>query len=84
MSPALYFVLCMDKLSHPISQAVDEGRWIAPRAGRSGPIVSHLMFADDLLLFGQATNNQIMCVKDIMDNFCNMSGQEVSVGKTSI
>jgi hypothetical protein len=47
----------MDKLSHIILQAVEEGKWRGIQAGRTGPMISHLMFADDLLLFGEATEN---------------------------
>jgi hypothetical protein len=74
----------MDKLSHLISHAVDEGRWKTMRAGRNGPLVSHLMFADDLLLFGEASTNQMKCVTDILSLFCRLSGQQVSQEKTSI
>jgi hypothetical protein len=42
------------------------------------------MFADDLLLFGEATENQMDCVMNILTKFCSMSGQEVSYEKTSI
>jgi hypothetical protein len=82
ISPYL-FVMCIDKLSHLISHAVDTGDWKAIRAGRGGPIVSHLMFADDLL-FGEATEDQINCVMKVLKFFSNMSGQEVSQEKTSI
>jgi hypothetical protein len=75
--------MCIDKLSHLISHAVDTGDWKAIRAGRGGPIVSHLMFADDLL-FGEATEDQINCVMKVLKFFSNMSGQEVSQEKTSI
>lgn len=71
-------MLCLDKLSHLISYAVEAGDWKALRAGRNGPLVSHLMFADDLLLFGEATEMQINCVTKILGNFCRMSGQQVS------
>lgn len=54
MSPYI-FVLCMDKLSHLIAEEVEEKRWCPLKAGRAGPAVAHLMFADDLLLFGKAT-----------------------------
>jgi hypothetical protein len=52
MSPYL-FVICMDKLSHLIMEAIDDGKWKPMRAGRNGPLISHLMFADDLLLIKQ-------------------------------
>jgi hypothetical protein len=74
----------MDKLSHLIMHAVEEGRWNGIKAGRHGPVVSHLMFADDLLLFGEANERQMQCVMDTMETFCSMSGQEVSIEKTSI
>jgi hypothetical protein len=83
ISPYL-FVLCMDKLSHLILHGVEQGLWKTLRAGRNGPMVSHLMFADDLLLFGEANLNQINYVMEVLNLFCSMSGQEVSVEKTSI
>ncbi|CAJ2675557.1 unnamed protein product [Trifolium pratense] len=83
ISPYL-FVLCMDKLSHFIMHAVNEGDWRGIKAGRTGPMVSHLMFADDLLLFGEATEKQMKCVIDILQRFCMISGQEVSHEKTSV
>lgn len=73
MSPYL-FVLCMDKLSHIISEAVYDGDWI----------LSHLMFADDFLLFGQTTDRQMQCIMNILNKFFLLSGQKVSIEKTSI
>ncbi|MCH87265.1 ribonuclease H, partial [Trifolium medium] len=61
-----------------------KGEWRAIRAGRNGPFISHLMFADDLLLFGEATELQMSCVIRILNLFCRLSGQQVSAEKTSI
>lgn len=83
MSPYI-FVLCIDKLYHLISQAVEEDGWKPLREGRNMPMVSHLMFVDDLLLFGKADASQIRCVNRVLEEFCRMSGQKVSVEKTSI
>jgi mannosylglycoprotein endo-beta-mannosidase len=83
ISPYL-FVLCMDKLSHIIIKAVEDGRWNGIKAGRNGLMISHLMFADDLLLFGEATEAQMKCVLDSLNLFCAMSGQETSQEKTSV
>jgi len=54
------------------------------RAGRNGPLIPHLMFADDLLLFSEATKEQMGGVLNILNDFCQLSGQQVSHEKTSI
>ena len=53
------FILCMDKLSHIISDTVEKKLWNPMRVGTNGPAISHLMFADDLLLLGEASMDQI-------------------------
>jgi hypothetical protein len=83
ISPYL-FVMGMDKLSHLNCHVVNQGEWKPIKVGRNGPSVSHLMFDDDLLLFGQATVLQMQCVMRILDEFCTLSGQRVSNEKTSI
>lgn len=44
--------------------------------------VSHLFFADDLLLFAEATHEQAGCIKEGLDNFSRASGQKVSYNKS--
>jgi hypothetical protein len=78
------FVLCMDKLTHLIVEAVDSGKWHPLKAGKAGPAISHLMFADDLLLFGKATEENVKAITDTLDSFSSLSGQMVSLEKTSI
>lgn len=53
-SPYL-FVICMEDLSHIIADAVNNGIWKPMKAGRHGPSISHLIFADDLLVFAEAS-----------------------------
>ncbi|XP_058775278.1 uncharacterized protein LOC131649534 [Vicia villosa] len=83
MSPYL-FVLCMDKLSHLIEHAINEKHWKSFQLGRNGVSILHLMFADDLLIFGEANKAQLNCVKATLETFCSMSGQEISAEKSSI
>lgn len=40
------FVLCMEKLSHMIADSVLDKAWTPIKAGRNGPEISHLIFAD--------------------------------------
>ncbi|KAK4274978.1 hypothetical protein QN277_018129 [Acacia crassicarpa] len=74
----------MDKLSHMICDEVGEGVWKPILIANSGPAVSHLMFADDLLLFGKATENHAKCMIRCLDRFCLMSGAKVSRQKSSV
>ncbi|KAL6194708.1 hypothetical protein ACLB2K_035785 [Fragaria x ananassa] len=83
LSPYL-FVLCMEKLSHLITFQVEQGRWKPVKICQNGPAVSHLFFADDLILFGEASLAQAEVMRSCIDCFCLNSGQEVSFEKSSI
>ena len=39
---------------HIISKEVDAGNWTLIKLGRKGSPISHLCFANDFLLFGEA------------------------------
>lgn len=53
------FVICMDNLSHIIADSVREGNWKPMKVGRQGLNISHLNFTDDLLLFAEASVEQM-------------------------
>lgn len=78
------FVLCMEKLSHLIIDVVDNGHWDCLRTGRYGPKIPHLMFDGDVLLFGKASEQQIVRIKDVLDTFCESNGQKFTYEKLSI
>lgn len=67
-----------------ILEAVEDGKWKCMKIGRQGPKISYLMFADNLLLFGKATEDHMRLVKKILDNFCDMPGQRISYEKSII
>ena len=46
--------ICMDVLSHIITNLVDKREWKAFKVGRNGPYISHLFFINDIILFGKA------------------------------
>ncbi|XP_015957322.1 uncharacterized protein LOC107481560 [Arachis duranensis] len=81
MSPYL-FVLCMERLACYISHKVVEGVWKPVSVTRGGPKFSHLMFADDLLLFYQATKSQVQMVMHSLNIFCKASGMKVNLEKS--
>lgn len=45
------FVLCMKWLNHIICQEIKIGKWRPTQLSRIGPAISHLFFADDLVIF---------------------------------
>ncbi|CAL9024262.1 unnamed protein product [Prunus brigantina] len=81
LSPYL-FVLCMEKFSHIIAARVLKKKWKAVRAARSGPLISPLFFADDLILFGEASAQQAMVMKNSLEEFCELSWQQVNFEKS--
>ena len=83
LSPYL-FVLCMEKLSHTIQHAIEMNYWKPIQSSQSGPFISHLFFADDLILFSEASTSQATIMKCCMDTFCNLSGQSVSLEKSMV
>jgi hypothetical protein len=40
----------------------------------SGPPLSHILFADDVMLFCEASTEQVKVVMDILEEFCSASG----------
>lgn len=83
LSPYL-FVLCMEKLSHLINYQVAQRKWKPVKASRNGPAISHLFFADDLILFAEASVSQTDVMRECLDCFCANSGQEVSYEKSRL
>lgn len=59
ISPYL-FVLRMEKLGHIIHEEVKAGRWKGIKTSRYGPNLTHLFFDDDLVLFSEASQEQMV------------------------
>lgn len=83
LSPYL-FVLCIERLNHLIKRLVEEGRWKGIRLSNQGPMITHLFFADDLVLIAEATPEQMREVKGCLDIFCAASRQRVSINKFEV
>lgn len=83
MSPYLY-VIWMERLAHLINKAIELGAWKPARASRNGPDISNLAFADDLILFAEATPDQANIVAACLDQFCEVSGSKVSCSKSRV
>ncbi|XP_061356180.1 uncharacterized protein LOC133300618 [Gastrolobium bilobum] len=83
LSPYL-FVLAIKKLSHIITTAVNGGLWKPMYAGKGGPMILHLAFADDLMMFMEAKEDQIATLMKYLKLFEDMSCQRLSMDKTCV
>ncbi|CAN1168444.1 Putative ribonuclease H protein At1g65750 [Linum perenne] len=74
----------MERLGHIIEEAVTTDVWKPIQLSRGGPFLSHLFYADDLIIFGQASVSQAAVVSECLDRFCEDAGQAVNKGKSAI
>ena len=83
LSPYL-FVLCLERLCHQIEVAVGRKEWKPIGLSQRGPKLSHVCFADDLILFAEASVAQVRVIRKVLETFCLASGQKVSLEKSKI
>ncbi|OMO83955.1 reverse transcriptase [Corchorus olitorius] len=83
LSPYL-FILCLEKLGHLIDEEVRLNRWKSLQITQRGPSLSHVCFADDLVLFGEASFTQLDLMMKVLNDFCEASGEKVSLAKSKL
>ncbi|GKV06468.1 hypothetical protein SLEP1_g18364 [Rubroshorea leprosula] len=83
LSPYL-FILCLEYLSLNLHHGTNSGLWKGSKLGKSGPLFSHLFFADDLIFIGKATTSNALYLKQLLDFFCFRSGQSINQEKSKV
>nr|KYP50870.1 Putative ribonuclease H protein At1g65750 family [Cajanus cajan] len=83
LSPYI-FVLCLERLFHLIEIAVTHELWKPIKLSKKGPPLSYLAFADDLILFSEASLEQAEIIKTCLELFCTSSGMKVNHDKTRV
>nr|KYP65031.1 Transposon TX1 uncharacterized [Cajanus cajan] len=81
LSPYL-FVFCMERLSLRISELLQVGLWKPIQLSPGGLPLSHLFFADDILLFCQASEDQARLVAPLLEEFSRSPGLRVNLTKS--
>ena len=69
LSPYL-FILCMDFLGQLIEEKCNAKLWQPVKASQSGPTLSHLLLANDLIFFAKANDANCSAIRDVLDEFC--------------
>ena len=73
----------MEALSHMLVAATVVGQvssFTVGNATGSLMMVSHLLFADDTLVFSDADNNHIIALRGMLSRFEEMSGLKINLG----
>ncbi|KAA3454905.1 reverse transcriptase [Gossypium australe] len=80
----LLFLFCSEGLSSLMRTAKGNGEVKGAKASRRGPEISHLLFADDCMLFGETTDQGARNMKNILQEYQDCSGQCVNYNKSTI
>lgn len=73
-----------DGLSLLLKEKVQQGSLTPLSICRNAPGISHLLFADDTLLFFKANQAQAAMVKDVLNTYAQGTGQLINLAKCSI
>lgn len=74
------FLICSERFSSLLQLPKQEGRISGARASRDDPIISHLLFVDNCILFADAKLHEVQRLKVILGD----SGQCVSFEKSFV
>lgn len=74
----------MNELSISLQQALQDNRLTGIKLGPNCPPIHSLLYVDDLIICGKAAPSEAMHIKNILQNFCNDSGQTPNWAKSSI
>ena len=81
MSPYL-FLICAEGFSSLLRKAEQERSMQGLIISRGGPCISHLIFADDSVLFCRATQAEYQTMMDILSLYEDAFGQKLNIDKT--
>jgi len=83
ISPYL-FLFCSEGLSELLKRAVERNSIHGFSLCRNAPVISHLLFADDTMIFCSASVDQAQAWKDILRQYELASRQTINYAKTDI
>lgn len=82
LSPYLSLIVA-EGLSHLISKANSNGL-LSSLSISGGPLISHLLFADDSLIFCKAEERELVNLKNLLHTYKLASGESINFTKSAI
>ncbi|MCH90195.1 retrotransposon protein putative unclassified, partial [Trifolium medium] len=83
LSPYL-FIICANVFSELISKAQSQNLIHGAKISNGAPEISHLLYADDSLLFCRANKEEVSVMQNIIDKYQRASGQLVNIHKSEM
>ncbi|XP_020412870.1 uncharacterized protein LOC109947336 [Prunus persica] len=83
LSPYL-FLMCTEGFSCLLRGAERRGDLVGVQVARGAPSVTHLLFADDSILFMKATNEACMALETLFQTYEEVTGQQISYSKSAL
>jgi hypothetical protein len=83
LSPFL-FILGSEVFSRLMYNEASLGHIKGLKISRNNPAIHHLLFADDLLIFWQASLAEAASINSCLNKYCSWSGQSINTQKSSI
>ncbi|KAI0496459.1 hypothetical protein KFK09_022776 [Dendrobium nobile] len=80
LSPSL-FILCFDLLSKALYGNNDQ---LGMRIATNVEKITHLLFADDVLVVAKAYSKNVRTLKKILKNYCGWTGQAINSQKSMV
>ena len=81
---SFHFILGTEALSKLLIKEDLAGNLHGIKISRNSPLVSYLLFVDDLMVFSKGTANEASCIMSCISNFSSWSGQQVNLDKSSL
>ena len=78
------FILSQDILSRIIENQFNEGGLSGVKASIGSPTITHVMYADDIVMFSKATRNEASNLNHCIEKYCKWSGQLVNRNKSGL
>ncbi|KAL5808282.1 hypothetical protein ACOSQ3_028973 [Xanthoceras sorbifolium] len=82
-SPFL-FLFWAEGLTALLSRVEREGHVHGIKVVRAAPSISHLLFADDSLIFAKASSDECKCIKQLLEVYKEDSGQSINFEKSAL
>ena len=83
LSPYL-FLLCAKGLTRLIGEAVRNKKLYGISIGRGCPTITHLLFADDSVIYCKANGQESRELQNILQKYENAAGQKINTDKSSV